>query len=432
MRFALISLGLSVIAVLGSLYASPGTAGTSQAPIVARIDDFSPWTVAVDESRNRAYVGQKRAQISIVDLSTNEIIGNETVSAHRHRSIALDPFRGRVYIGTDTREVLMLDADTGELFKTFEVGPFDPVIAVDDESGFAYFAGSPGLEVRDSAGDLQADETSMDYKALALDTLRGRAFLIGQSGTVEDRLVAVKVNEELTISHIGSEPIARVAVNEQSGRVYVAGGGSVTALRGATGAFIAESAPFPDSAQGMVIDSATGCVYVATDSLLSGLGPAEARVHVFSADAQLLATWQLGEGQPKAIDVNPETGRLVVVDSGRAQIVVLETFDRPDLCEAHGQQAIWGDHDCSGSSDPVDSLLTLRHDAGLSAATGDCPPLGSIVDVSEASPHPWGDVDCGGDVTPVDSLKILRSDVGLGIQQGAGCPSIGAEIKVVD
>ena len=97
-----------------------------------------------------------------------------------------------------------------------------------------------------------------------------------------------------------------------------------------------------------------------------------------------------------------------------------------------GEDRTWGDHNCSGSANPIDSLLTLRHDAGLSANTGDCPDFGQVVDVAFASPHPWGDVDCGGDITPVDSLKLLRYDAGLSVSQADGCPLIGSQVLVTE
>ena len=96
-----------------------------------------------------------------------------------------------------------------------------------------------------------------------------------------------------------------------------------------------------------------------------------------------------------------------------------------------GDSVAWGDGNCSGTSPgPVDSLLTLRHDAGLSANTGDCPDFGQIVEVANASPHPWGDVDCSGEVNPVDSLKILRFDAGLVVTPTAGCPVIGSLVTI--
>jgi hypothetical protein len=96
-----------------------------------------------------------------------------------------------------------------------------------------------------------------------------------------------------------------------------------------------------------------------------------------------------------------------------------------------GEQVVWGDNNCSGAADPIDSLLTLRFDAGLSTNTGECPGMGEVVEVGEASPHPWGDVDCGGDVNPVDSLKLLRFDAGLDVAQAAGCPELGSGVTIV-
>jgi hypothetical protein len=82
--------------------------------------------------------------------------------------------------------------------------------------------------------------------------------------------------------------------------------------------------------------------------------------------------------------------------------------------------------------DPVDSLLTLRADAGLSVNSGVCPALGTVVDVLNASLHTWGDVDCSDAVNPVDSLKILRFDAGLSVAQNAGCPAMGAEVTLIE
>jgi hypothetical protein len=95
-----------------------------------------------------------------------------------------------------------------------------------------------------------------------------------------------------------------------------------------------------------------------------------------------------------------------------------------------GTETVWGNANCSGPDrkdppDPVDSLLTLRFDAGLSTNTGDCPAIGEEVDVLNASLHFWGDVDCSDAVNPVDSLKVLRFDAGLSVAQEEGCPAMG-------
>jgi hypothetical protein len=93
-----------------------------------------------------------------------------------------------------------------------------------------------------------------------------------------------------------------------------------------------------------------------------------------------------------------------------------------------GQNGIWGDSNCSGSADPIDSLLTLRFDAGLPTSTNGCPEFGETVDVADASLHLWGDADCSGAPDPVDSLKLLRFDAGLDASQAEDCPAFGSAI----
>jgi hypothetical protein len=56
-----------------------------------------------------------------------------------------------------------------------------------------------------------------------------------------------------------------------------------------------------------------------------------------------------------------------------------------------------GDADCSGETNPIDSLYVLRHDASIILAP--C--------------YNRADLDCDGFLTPVDSLFILRLDAGL-------------------
>jgi hypothetical protein len=109
--------------------------------------------------------------------------------------------------------------------------------------------------------------------------------------------------------------------------------------------------------------------------------------------------------------------------------ITIETIVTPTPTPA-GEPRVWGDDNCSGEADPVDSLLTLRHDAGLGADTGDCPEMAEVVEVALASPHPWGDADCSGGVDPVDSLKLLRHDAGLPVDQEEGCPEIGSQVLI--
>ena len=84
---------------------------------------------------------------------------------------------------------------------------------------------------------------------------------------------------------------------------------------------------------------------------------------------------------------------------------------------------------CSGDVNPVDGLVTMWWDAGLSVMQPDgCPGPGESVSVADAVA--WGDTDCSGELTPVDALKIQRHDAGFSVVQPAGCPQPGEPVTV--
>ncbi|MCI0783958.1 MAG: PD40 domain-containing protein [Chloroflexi bacterium] len=101
---------------------------------------------------------------------------------------------------------------------------------------------------------------------------------------------------------------------------------------------------------------------------------------------------------------------------------------------------VWGDDQCDDEANPIDSLITLRWDAGLDVNLNGCPPMDQDIEVlsvtpvglgeGDGDPQNWGNVDCDGQVSPVDSLKILRYDAGLDVAQEQGCPPIGDGVQI--
>ncbi|HUF54112.1 MAG TPA: choice-of-anchor Q domain-containing protein [Dehalococcoidia bacterium] len=104
------------------------------------------------------------------------------------------------------------------------------------------------------------------------------------------------------------------------------------------------------------------------------------------------------------------------------------------------RELVWADVNCSDVADPVDALITLRFDAGLSVNIGDCPPMGTAIEVlgsgvaglgeGDGDPQTWGDADCDESIGPVDALKLLRYDAALSVSQQQGCPPIGSEVTI--
>lgn len=96
-----------------------------------------------------------------------------------------------------------------------------------------------------------------------------------------------------------------------------------------------------------------------------------------------------------------------------------------------GDDRIWGDDDCDGDVDSVDSLKNLRFVAALSVSQEKgCPGFGQEVRISDSPSRLWADVDCDGDIDSVDALKILRHVAALTVNQPKGCAQIGAEVSV--
>ncbi|HEY5624965.1 MAG TPA: hypothetical protein VIT93_00600 [Dehalococcoidia bacterium] len=110
------------------------------------------------------------------------------------------------------------------------------------------------------------------------------------------------------------------------------------------------------------------------------------------------------------------------------------TTTNGEICivEEAGTDRLWGDSDCGGAVDPIDSLKTLRYDAGLSVSqAAGCPLIASNVSV-DGTPRLWNDINCGGSVDPIDSLLTLRFDAGLPVSQAAGCPGVATTVTVSD
>jgi hypothetical protein len=130
-------------------------------------------------------------------------------------------------------------------------------------------------------------------------------------------------------------------------------------------------------------------------------------------------TFDTGDLEGDAISV-----RLIASDGLNATETTVD-----GITLSSGASILWGDLNCSGGVDPVDSLTVLRNDAGLSITQGDdCPALDDMLQVNGLSVA-FADIDCDGSAGPVDSLKILRGNAGLSVAKPEGCPTLGGQIE---
>jgi CSLREA domain-containing protein len=94
---------------------------------------------------------------------------------------------------------------------------------------------------------------------------------------------------------------------------------------------------------------------------------------------------------------------------------------------------LWGDNNCDGDIDATDALLAILYVAEQPADTGeDCPGLGEVIDVEDASLHAWGDSNCDEAIDLGDVRDVLRYRAGLEVSQNGDCLAIGDEVILLE
>lgn len=91
----------------------------------------------------------------------------------------------------------------------------------------------------------------------------------------------------------------------------------------------------------------------------------------------------------------------------------------------------WEDLNCDKTVLPQDAVTSLMRDAGLetgsgpAGAPGSCPALGEDVTI-DGTIRLWGDIDCSGAINAIDSVKLLLWLIGLPLEPSdSTCPAPG-------
>jgi hypothetical protein len=92
---------------------------------------------------------------------------------------------------------------------------------------------------------------------------------------------------------------------------------------------------------------------------------------------------------------------------------------------------MWEDLNCDAAVLPQDAVTLLIVNAGLenigpASAPDNCPALGEYVTFGGIV-RVWGDTDCSGAINAIDSVKLLRWLIGLPVESSdPSCPDPGA------
>ena len=244
----------------------------------------------------------------------------------------------------------------------------------------------------------------------------GRAYV---ANTTDDTVSVIDTATDTVIAVIavGDGPI-QIAVHPTAGLVYVTNvsDDTVSVIDEATGTVVA-TIPVGDGPFGVGINHITGFVYVANQF--------DDTVSVIDGETNtVVATVDVGDF-PTALAVVSSAGLIGVANFNDGTISVL----------AHTPtETVWTDVNCDGMADAIDALLVLRHVVSLPVVQGEaCPAIGTNIAVAEGDDvtvRLFGDADCDGDVDAIDSLKKLRDVAGLSVSQTEPCPDIGSPVQI--
>ena len=292
-----------------------GNAGIQDAGMGTTAD--GPGALVVDSASGRAFVRDAAGVVSAIDLVHDTVMRRESLNASGVP--AIDARGGRVFVPSTggsggAGSVQALDATTGAVVRSFVVGARPSAVAFDARSGRLAVAEAGDVRVLDAtSGATIATVPISNPTALAGDGRSGRVFVASNghaaySGDSPSSLVMLDAASGAvvtTTAGIGGQ----IAVDESAGRVFVGHVDSegtrltlrVSVLDATTGRVlrtinIGQNGDAYLAA--LAVDQATGRVFIASYFGLQALDPATGRLRTLDA------------GAPNAIAVDARGGRV--------------------------------------------------------------------------------------------------------------------------
>jgi YVTN family beta-propeller protein len=287
----------------------PAAAGS----VLTRMHIDSPSAVAVNPVTNEIYVtSAEHNTLMVIDGATDTVSRIIPVCLDP-RAIGVNSTTGRIYVVGSEGSMSVVDEDTGSI-STLNVGQSPLALAVDQAANKIYVVNEGSSNVTEVDGDTNnvstINTTGTLLRDVAVNDATGRIYVAAGLNVI---MVDPKTNLTTIIPTGGMLPRG-LAVDPNTGVVYVADWDSndVIAISNDAGAstFITGTQPID-----VAVNPATDQIYVAD------VGSDDLTV----IDGNTNHTTSIGlDSQPVALAVNPTTNKVYVLSEGSNSLIVVD------------------------------------------------------------------------------------------------------------
>lgn len=395
-RFAALALaGLTLLATGAATRAEP--AYLEEAAVVSTLtlepDGSRPMGLAVNSSTSRIYVANSVSDnVSVIDGASSTVIA--TIPAGRTpRDVAVNSKTNMVYVANSgSSEVTVIDGGSNEVIATVAVGKEPWGIAADPSTDRVFVSNrrSDTLSVIDGRYNRVIRTMSVqDLPAgVAVDPDTSRVYVASSGSGHLEVIDGVSNLPVITLSLPGGSPVAAwdVAVDSNSNRVYVAtstaeardaGGGTVLVIDASDYSLIGSIA-VPSPAEALAVDSASGRIYVGSNS--------DERMWAIDAHTNVVTSAVGLEGGLSAVAVDSASGGVHVAHADSNTLSFVSWMSGVTLARGWTYACYFGDEVPLGDAladgrEHVLAAYRLRPDGGYDRWFPDRPDLSTIASV---------------------------------------------------
>lgn len=209
--------------------------GSSSIIDTISLGNVLPEGIAINTKLNKAYVAHSGNLLSVIDLSTNQVIKKVNTGYYNHM-IAVNEATNRVYVTRSYyNQVTVIDGNTDAFLQSVLVGSSPWGVAVNSKSNFIYVANSGSNTVSVINGVTNTVIKTIPVQSrpwgIAVNGEANRVY-VANSWSNSVSIIDGNTNQVVeTVPNVGSRPVG-VATNPKSGKVYVTNeaGNNVTVI----------------------------------------------------------------------------------------------------------------------------------------------------------------------------------------------------------